>query len=502
MATTFNNPTMTTGPGGTLLNPSGLLSTPASSIQNTVTPYAQDYVANMLGNAQALANAPMPQYTGELTAGASPLEQQSYAGLSNLALPTGMTTAANNLADISNAAANQQFTPVNFTNTYTAPGAYQNTPVTTQQFDAAAAQQLMNPYLATSLKAQMDVMNQQEGAQEAQNQAKLAQSGAFGGARTSIMNAQTQLNNQLAQNQLVSSGYNTAYNNAMQQFNNQQQQSLTAQQANQQAGQFGYTQQMTQAQQQAQALQTQQANQEAANQFGATLGLQGLQAATTANSALGNIANQQAAAGLANLQAQNAAGAQQQALAQAADTANYNQYLAQLQYPQTMLKLQQSLLQGLPVTTTNTYNAAPSTAAAIQTGIASLDTILKGMNVQGGVSSLASSAISALLGGKPDPNALTSTTPPANYPTATQRDAQGDLYDKNGNIVAVVNTQDGSLMPAESFNRGTNANYGDTGSATTLLPGSGSTPVDLTGNQTDTSGNAGSDTSSSGQYPV
>ena len=357
----------------------------------------------------------------------------------------------------------------------------------------------MNPYLATSLKSQMDLMNQQEGAQEAQNQAKLAQSGAFGGARTSIMNAQTQLNNQLAQNQLVSSGYNTAYNNAMQQFNNQQQQSLTAQQANQQAGQFGYTQQMTQAQQQAQALQTQQANQEAANQFGATFGLQGLQAATTANSALGNIANQQAAAGLANLQAQNAAGAQQQTLAQAADTANYNQYLAQLQYPQTMLKLQQSILQGLPIDTKNTYNAAPSTAAAIETGIASLDTILKGMNVEGGVSSLASSAVSALLGGKPDPNALTSTTPPAEYPTATQRDAQGDLYDKNGNIVAVANKQDGSLMPAESFNRGTNANYGDTGSENTPLPGSGSTPVDLTGNQTDTSGNAGSDTSSSGE---
>ena len=502
MATSFTNPTMTTGPGGTLLNPRGLLSTPTTSEQTTVTPYAQDYVTNMLDKGQALTSAPMPQYTGELTAGASPLQKLSYEGLTNLTLPTGMTTASNNLTDISKALQNQTFTPVNFTNTYTAPDAYSATPVTTQEFDTAAAQKLMNPYLQSSLSAQMAIMNQQSAAQEAQNQAKLAQAGAFGGARTSVMNAQTQLNNQLAQNQLVSQGYNSAYDKAMQQFNNQQQQSLTAQQANQQAGQFGYTQQMTQAQQTAAALKAKQDSEQAAKQFGATLGLQGLQAATTANSALGNVANNQAAAGLANLQAQNAAGAQQQVLMQAADTANYNQYLRQLEYPQTMLKLQQSLLQGLPISTRNTYTAAPSTAAAIQTGIASLDKIMQGIGVKGGISGLSLNGIKGLLGLGADPNSLKPADPNESYPNATQKDSEGNLYDKDGNIVAVANSQDGSLISAESFNRGTNANYDgttDTGGDTVTPTDAGGdtvTPTDAGGDTTDTSG----DTSS--MYPV
>ena len=478
-----------------LINSSGLTATPSSATQNTIAPYASSYVNNLLSNTQSLANAPMPTYTGQLTAGPSDLQNQAWQGLANLSLPSDLTSAASGLGNTAQQAANigSTFTPTNFTDTYTSPGAYQGStatnqfqaptdsanvnytnqfqapgaynPITatnqyqstapyqgiqasTQNFDTSAANQYMNPYLSASLAPQLQLLQQQLGAQNAQSNAQLAQAGAYGGGRQAIVNSQNALNSNLAANQLISQGYNTAYNNAQQAFTSDQARQLQAQQANigqqqfganlglsnaqnaanygqqaqaaniqqqqfgaqqgmtaaEQAAQYGQSalaaqgqqqqfnlgQQMTaaqqaanygqsaqaaniqqqqfgaqtgltEAQQQAQSLQAQQAAQEAASQYGATLGLSGLQAATTAQQAQANAGTNEAQYGLANLNALNTAGSTQQALNQAGLTAQYNQYLNQLAYPQTMLKLQSSVLQGLPITQTNTYGAAPST---------------------------------------------------------------------------------------------------------------------------------------------
>ena len=69
--------------------------------------YAGPYVTSMLGKSEAIANQPYQAYMGPLTAGPSGVQQQAFTGLANLAVPT--------------------------------------TPAT---FDAAAAQQYMNPYLS------------------------------------------------------------------------------------------------------------------------------------------------------------------------------------------------------------------------------------------------------------------------------------------------------------------------------------------------------------------
>jgi hypothetical protein len=63
---------------------------------------------------------------------------------------------------------------------------------------------------------------------------------------------------------------------------------------------------------------------------------------------------------LAQLQAQLQGGAVQQGLSQQALNAPYNQYLQQLQYPQTMIGLQSKVLQGMPIQSQNVYGAAPS----------------------------------------------------------------------------------------------------------------------------------------------
>ncbi len=447
-----------------LITSSGLSNTPTTSNVNTVSSYLQPYVGDMLSSGQALVDAPMPQYTGELTAGSSQLQNQAWGGLANLSLPTALTQAGTNLQDISNKAQNLPYTPTTFTDSYNAPSAYnptavQNqysapsayqgitatnqyvaptagytpTNVTTGAFNQAAAEQYMNPYIQQALNPQLSALQRQAAINQQADMAKLAQAGAFGGSRQSILQGQNQYNLLAQQADLIGKGYNQAYTQAGQQFTADQARALQAQQANVQQAQYGstlaqqnaaaaaqygstaqaaniqqaqfgaqqgmtaaqlraqyglsadqanqlasqyaYTQQMTQAQQQAAATQAQQNATQAANQFGATYGLQGLQAATTAQQAAANAGAQQAQYGLQNLQALSTAGGQQQALQQAADTAQYNQYLAQLQYPQTMLNLQKSLISGLPISTTYAYQATPSslqTALGTTGGVAAL----------------------------------------------------------------------------------------------------------------------------------
>ena len=450
---------------------SGLSTVPTSSVQNSVSTYLQPYVGDMLSNTQALANAPMPTYTGQLTAGSSQLQNQAWGGLANLALPSSLTNAGTNLNNISNQEQNLSYTPTTFTNTYSAPSAYTPTNVTSNSFDANAAQQYMNPYIQNALNPQLSALQRQQQINQQGDLAKLTQAGAYGGSRQAVLEGQNNYNLLAQQANLIGTGYNQAYNQAGAQFNADQARNMQAQQANQLGSQYGYTQQMTQAQQEAQALQAQQKAQQDANQFGATYGLQGLQAATSAQQAAANAGTQEASYGLQNLQALNVVGGQQQALQQAADTAQYNQYLAQLQYPQTMLTLQKSIMAGLPQGTQTTYNATPSAfqnALSASGGVAAMTKNLQdaglsaaaiasyfsrnyaagnanGTSITGnGSTGDISSAMPYLNDGSPNPNYDAYADPNA---TQAQIDAQNQasldaynanpspMYDSSGNVI-------------------------------------------------------------------
>jgi len=411
--------------------------TPTSITQQSVTPYAQPLAQQIVGQAQALGSKPMPQYTGELAAGPSSLQNQAWQGLANLTLPTGYATAASNLGDISTKAQNigSTYNPVNFTNTYTSPGAYQGINATSQNFDAGAAQQYMNPYLQASLQPQLQLLNQQLGVQNNALGAKLAQAGAFGGGRQAIEESQNALNNNLAANSLISSGYNTAYNNAMNQFNADQARNMQAQQANIQQAQFGTTTGLTEAQQQAQALQNQQAAQAQQAQYRSNLGLQGLQTANTANQALTQNAQSQGQQSLANLNALAAQGQIEQQQQQAADTAAYNQYLLQLQYPQTMLTAQENAFKSVPNINQLTYGAMPSTFQNIG-------------SIGGGIQSL----LSAVGGNQPTGSGTSSTMAGLNTIT-------GGLQKLLGGSSGTGNTQLDNMISA--YNADNSGSYGD-----------------------------------------
>ena len=150
-------------------NPTG--ATTATSL----APWVGDYVTDYLGKAQALANTPYQAYTGPLTAGASPLQTQAFEA------------------------------------------AGQVNPFAT--FDAAAAQQYMNPFLQAALEPQLREARRQADISRLQQLGRMSKAGAYGGGRQAIM--ESELNRNLMTNlaDITGKGYATAFDKAMGQYN-------------------------------------------------------------------------------------------------------------------------------------------------------------------------------------------------------------------------------------------------------------------------------------------
>lgn len=149
---------------------------------STLSPWVGDYVTNALGQGAALAAQPYQAYTGPLTAGASNLQQQAFAGASDLA------------------SAGYQ------------PGQF------TGGFGTAQAQQYMNPYLQASLDPQLQELKRQSDIARLSDAARLTQAGAFGGSRQAIMESEGRRNLLDKQAALLGQGYKTAYDTGLGQF--------------------------------------------------------------------------------------------------------------------------------------------------------------------------------------------------------------------------------------------------------------------------------------------
>jgi hypothetical protein len=322
-----------------LFSSSALNTTPDTSSQQTISTYAKPYVDNLLDKSSSMLNAATPTYGGQLTAGYSTNQSDAWKGLSGLTLPKALTNAGTNLDAIATKEQGLSYKP---------------TTITSQSFDADQAAQYMNPYIDMALDPQLAALKRQQAINQQGDLAKLTQAGAYGGSRQAILQGQNNENLLRQQAGLIGSGYNQAYQNAATQFNADAARNLQAQQLNQ-----------------------------SGNQFGATYGLQGLQAATQAQTAAANAGAQGAQYGLANLQALNTAGGQQQALDQQALNAQYNEYLRQLQYPQTMLTLNKNMLTGLPMTTSNAFSAAKSASQQLAGGIAGISGIVDSLMGKG-----------------------------------------------------------------------------------------------------------------------
>ena len=128
-------------------------------------------------------------------------------------------------------------------------------------------------------------------------------------------------------------GLQAAYQQAQQQFNQAQAQNLAGAQLNAQQGQFG-----------------------------AGLGLQGLQTALSGASTLGNLGNTQYQQNMGINQLQNQYGLQQQQQMQKDIDTKYQDYLNYQNYPYKQLGFMSDILRGVPLTQTGSsvYQQAPS----------------------------------------------------------------------------------------------------------------------------------------------
>lgn len=163
---------------------------------STLSPWVGDYVTNALGQGAALAAAPYQAYQGPLTAGASNLQQQAFAGASEMA--------------------QAGYTPGQFTG----------------GFNAQTAQQYMNPYLQASLDPQLRELQRQSDIARMADAGRLTKAGAFGGSRQAIMESEGRRNLLDKQQDVLGQGYKTAYDMGLGQFNKERE----AQEASRQFG--------------------------------------------------------------------------------------------------------------------------------------------------------------------------------------------------------------------------------------------------------------------------
>lgn len=165
--------------------------------------WAAPYITNYLGQAQALAQQPYQTYQGPLTAGPSDLQNKVFSGLASLTFPgnLGQTFSSSGAPTIG---ANGQPTG-----------------------GGGVAANYMNPYLQNVLNPQLDELRRQNDITNMNANAKLTQSGGYGGGRQAIINAENNRNLLTQQNKTIGEGYANAYDKAMQQFNTEQGQAKT-----------------------------------------------------------------------------------------------------------------------------------------------------------------------------------------------------------------------------------------------------------------------------------
>ena len=281
-----------------IFDPQGLPSSPTSqsSTNSGIASWAQPYVMNMLNQGNSLLNQ-----------GPTDLQNQVYASSANMQTPGQFAQGTNLLNQSGQGMLGTTGTALGYGQQASGAGqAYQNMATDPNQMAA-----YMNPYIQQALAPQLQLLNQQQALQGQNIAAKAAGQGAFGGNRAALSQGLNQQNYALAGQQAIGQGYSDAFKQAQQ-----------------------------------------------AQQFGADLGLRGLNTAlqgvntaqqgyagaTQAGSALGNLGAQQGQYDTTRLGLQNTIANQQ-----------YN-------LPFQRLQFMQGLMQGLPVSTSTTqgYQAGPN----------------------------------------------------------------------------------------------------------------------------------------------
>ena len=275
--------------------------------------WAKGYAKEGLGKAAALTDTdqnPYQQYGGDRQAEFTGLQNQAFTGAQGMGASPAMGTAANmaGTAGLGALSAGANFNP------------YQ-----TGQFTGDTAQNYMNPYMQNVVDIQKREAQRTADIAGTGRNAQAVKSGAFGGSRQAIMDAEANRNLATQMGDIQAKGSNAAFQQAMQQFN------------------------------------TEQALGEQSRQFGNTLGMQGFQTALTGAGQLANIGQQTFGQEMDVNKLQQQYGTQQQAFNQQGIDTQYQDFLNQQRYPYQQLEFMNSMLRGTPMGTVQSmYQPAPS----------------------------------------------------------------------------------------------------------------------------------------------
>lgn len=417
---------------------------PAQQTQISDLPeWAKPYAQRTLGMGEALTTekdkegnitgpAQYQTYGGQRMEPFDPLQQRAYQGVGGMQTSPQLGVASN----IAQAAAlrglGAQYEPGYFENQFEAPAEYQparfnymnvNAPALRQYqmgpaerasaqsfLQPGTAESYMSPFMEQALKPQLREAQRSSELQRQANQAQAVQAGAFGGARSSLMESQRLRNLAQQQGDIRARGMQTAFEQGQGQFNTEQQARMQAQLANQQAGltvggqnlaaqlgiqqlgsgqnmqaqlanqqayqdmlrqreasrQFGAGQGMTAAQLRAQYGLAGQQLGEQSRQFGAGYGQQGLSTAIQGAGQLGQLGGQQFGQQKDIYDLQNRYGEQARSLRQQDLSQQYQDFLNQQRHPYQQLEFLSGLLRGTPMGTVNTmYAQQPSMASQL-----------------------------------------------------------------------------------------------------------------------------------------
>ena len=195
-----------------------------SSQTDSLAPWAEPYVTEMLGRGEALAAEPYTGYTGPLTAGASDLQNNYFQGIGALSAPAGMGA----------------FNPTSFTGAaYATPTAQQAADGQMGAYTPASGnvlQEYMTPYLQGALQPQYDAAMRQAQIQQLAMQSQYGKAGAYGGARQAVAGAELDRGLLDRMSGITGQGYQDAFTAAQNQFNTEQDRQMTAQQRTNQYG--------------------------------------------------------------------------------------------------------------------------------------------------------------------------------------------------------------------------------------------------------------------------
>ena len=291
-------------------------SPPSSPTSQTVTnltypDWAKGDVQGIVQNALTLAKQGYQPYkdttTGlpiERIAKFDPLQLTAQQAVANIGPAQQLGPATQYAASAGLKAGDVQYNPMYAqTGSFTQPG---------------VAGAYMSPYTQNVIDIQNREAIRQANIARNQQQAQAVGQGAYGGSRQAIVQAEANRNLAQQLGDIQQKGQQAAYEQAQNLYNTEQQRALQAQQQTEQS-----------------------------RQYGAGLGLQGLQTQLQAAGQLGQLGGQQFQQQTDIINALNAAGAQRQAREQQILAQNYQDFLTQKQYPYQQIAFAKEMIAGV-----------------------------------------------------------------------------------------------------------------------------------------------------------